>query len=134
MSCVVQSLVPPLTLLVCDVDTTLATSVLSTTLPAPLPSLPQTLSGTKCPLTSSTPSVHQGGPPQYRARPTWDLAANAAAGVVSIYKQELARYTEYTLAESALSTALLASIGDTNAVLLKTTYPAIKPTLSLRAR
>ena len=53
-------------------------------------------------------------------------ANNAAAGVVSIYKQELARYTEYTLAESALATALLASIGETNVVLLKTTYPAIK--------
>jgi hypothetical protein len=79
--------------------------------------------------------VLRGQPPQYRARPTWDMpaqhAANAAGAVVSIYKQELARYTEYTLAESALTTALLASIGDTNAVFLKT--PS-KPTLSLRAR
>ncbi len=33
---------------------------------------------------------------------------------------------EYTQVESALATALLASIGETNAVLLKTTYPAIK--------
>jgi hypothetical protein len=74
--------------------------------------------------------VLQGDPPQYRARPTWDLpaqhAANAATAVVPIYKQKLARYKEYILAESALATALLASIGETNAVLLKTTYPAIK--------
>ena len=44
--------------------------------------------------------VLNGQPPTYRARPTWDMpaqhAANAAAAVVSIYKQELARYTEYT--------------------------------------
>jgi hypothetical protein len=74
--------------------------------------------------------VLRGDPPQYCARPTWNLpaqhAANVAAAVVSIYKQELARYKEYTLAESTLATALLASIGETNAVLLKTTYPAIK--------
>ena len=74
--------------------------------------------------------VLNGQPPVYRARPTWNLPAqhanNAAAAVVSIYKQELARYTEYTLAESTLATALLASIGETNVVLLKTTYPAIK--------
>jgi hypothetical protein len=74
--------------------------------------------------------VLRGDSPQYRARLTCDLpaqhAANAAAAVVSIYKQELARYKDYTLAESALATALLASIGETNVILLKTTYPAIK--------
>jgi hypothetical protein len=74
--------------------------------------------------------VLNGQPPQYRARPTSELPAqhaqNAAAATVSIYKQELARYTEYTLAESALATALLASIGETNTVLLQTTYPALK--------
>ncbi len=82
--------------------------------------------------------VLQGDPPQYCARPTWDLpaqhAANAAATIVSIYKQELSCHKEYTLAESALATALLASIGETSAVLLKTTYRPSKPTLSLRAR
>jgi hypothetical protein len=59
--------------------------------------------------------VLRGDPPQYRARPTWDLpaqhAVNAAATVVSIYKQELTHYKEYTLAKSALETVLLASIG-----------------------
>ena len=39
--------------------------------------------------------VLNGQPPVYRARPTWDMPAqhpgNAAAAVVSIYKQELAR-------------------------------------------
>ena len=82
--------------------------------------------------------VLQGDPPQYRARPIWDLPAqhanNAAAAAVSIYKQELTRHSDYTLAESALARALLASLGETNVVLLKTTYPNIKPTLSLRAR
>ncbi len=34
-------------------------------------------------------------------------AGNAAAAVVAIYKQEVARYTDYTLAESGLATALL---------------------------
>ena len=60
--------------------------------------------------------VLNGQTPAYRARPTWVMPAqhggNAAAAVVSIYKQELARYTEYTLAESALATALLDSIGE----------------------
>ena len=74
--------------------------------------------------------VLQGDPPQYRARPTWDLPAqhanNAAAAAVSIYKQELTRHSDYTLAESALARALLASLGETNVVLLKTTYPNVK--------
>ena len=69
-------------------------------------------------------------PPAYRARPTWDLPAQhgnaAAAAVVSIYKQELVRHTDYSMAESTLATALLASIGEINVVLLKTTFPAIK--------
>ena len=69
-------------------------------------------------------------PPAYRARPTWDLPNQhgnaAAAAVVSIYKQELVRHTDYSMAESALATALLASIGEINVVLLKTTFPAIK--------
>jgi hypothetical protein len=62
--------------------------------------------------------VLQGDPPQYRARPTWDLPAqhanNAAAAAVSICKQELTRHSDYTLAESALARALLASLGETN--------------------
>jgi hypothetical protein len=108
----------------------LATSVLSTTLPAPLPSLPETESGTKCPLTSPTPPMSSSAnrlntvPAQRptrserRSRRSVYLQARASAlyGVV----------TEYTLAESALATALLGSIGDTNAVILKTTYPAFK--------
>ncbi len=69
-------------------------------------------------------------PPNYRARPTWDIpaqhSASAAAAVVSLYKQELARYADFTQAESSLATALLASIGQANVVLLKTTYPTTK--------
>ena len=36
------------------------------------------------------------------------------------------RHTDYSMAESTLATALLASIGEINVVLLKTTFPAIK--------
>jgi hypothetical protein len=102
------------------------------TLPAPLPSLVATNRvWHEMPVNVTNPAdVLLGQPPQYRARSTWDMpaqhAANATAAVVAIYKQELARYTEYTLAESAFATALLASIGDTNAVFLKTTYLTIK--------
>ena len=46
-------------------------------------------------------------PPAYRARPTWDMpnqhGTAAAAAVVSIYKQELARYTDYTNGLECLS-------------------------------
>jgi hypothetical protein len=66
-------------------------------------------------------------PPAYRARPTWDLPAqhanNAAAAVVSIYKQELVRHTDYSMAESALATALLASIGEINVVFAQNDVP-----------
>ncbi len=95
----------------------LAASVLSATLPAPLPCLVATdLVWHEMLVNVANPAgVLQGDPPQYRARPTWDLPAqhqhpaNAATAIVSIYKQELARYTykEYILAESALATALL---------------------------
>jgi hypothetical protein len=54
-------------------------------------------------------------------------ANNAPATVVSIYRQELQRNTDYAMAESALLTVLLASIRDTNTVLLATAFPGIKP-------
>jgi hypothetical protein len=84
--------------------------------------------------------VLRGDPPQYRARPTWDLPAqhvnNAAAAAVSIYKQELTRHKDYTLAESTLATALPywpASEKPTSSYSKRPTRPS-KPTLSLRAR
>jgi hypothetical protein len=62
--------------------------------------------------------VATGSPPAYRARPTWDMPAlhpnNAAAAVVSIYKAEATRFTDFSLASSSLSNALLASIGKAN--------------------
>ena len=67
-------------------------------------------------------------PAVYRARPNWDMpvqhANNATAAVVSIYKAEAARFTDFSLASSSLSNALLASIGDTNETYLKTVFPA----------
>jgi hypothetical protein len=83
--------------------------------------------------------VAAGQPAVYRARLTWDLQAmhpnNATAAVVSIYRQELQRNTDYAMAESALLTVLLllASIGDTNTDLLATAFPGIRPyALTLR--
>jgi hypothetical protein len=73
--------------------------------------------------------VAQGDPPQYRARPTWDQpiphANNAVAAAVSLYKLEAARYADYSRVSSALTTALLVSIGDKNTDHLKTTFPLL---------
>jgi hypothetical protein len=50
-------------------------------------------------------------PPAICARPTWDMPAahpnNAAAAVVSLYKEEAARHRDFSMASSALTTALL---------------------------
>ncbi len=74
--------------------------------------------------------VAAGQPAVYRARPTWDLPGmhpnNATAAVVSIYRQELQRNTDYAMAKSALLTVLLASIGDTNTDLLATAFAGIR--------
>jgi hypothetical protein len=63
-------------------------------------------------------------PPNIRARPTWDMPAahpnNAAAAVVSLYKEEAAKHRDFSMASSALTTALLVSVGETNRNLLKT--------------
>ncbi len=74
--------------------------------------------------------VTQGDPPQYRARPTWDMPAqhpnNAAAAVVSIYREEAVRHRDFSKASSALTTALLDSVGETNRTYLRTDFPALK--------
>ncbi len=48
-------------------------------------------------------------PVTYRARPNWDMpvqhANNATAAVVSTYKAEAARFTDFSLASSSLSNA-----------------------------
>jgi hypothetical protein len=66
-------------------------------------------------------------PPTIRARPTWDMPAahpnNAAAAVVSLYKEETARHRDFSMASSALTTALLVSVGEANRNTLKTAFP-----------
>ncbi len=75
--------------------------------------------------------VAQGDPPQFRARPTWDMPAvhanNAAAAVVSIYREEATKHRDFSKASSALTTALLDSVGEANRTLLRTAFPALKP-------
>ena len=69
-------------------------------------------------------------PPAIRARPTCDMPAahanNAAAAVVSIYREEVARHRDFTMASSVLTTALLVSVGETNRNVLKTAFPTLK--------
>jgi hypothetical protein len=69
-------------------------------------------------------------PPNIRAHPTWDMPAahanNAAAAVVSLYKEEAARHRDFSMASSALTTALLVSVGETNRNILKTAFPTLK--------
>ncbi len=66
----------------------------------------------------------------YYTRPTWDMlnahANNAASAVVSMYRQEVTRYTDYTLASKVLAKVLLNSIEDKNQVFLKTLHPTLK--------
>jgi hypothetical protein len=74
--------------------------------------------------------VAQGDPPQFRARPTWDMPAvhpnNAAAAVVSIYREEATKHRDFSKASSALTTALLDSVGEANRTYLRTAFPALK--------
>jgi hypothetical protein len=51
----------------------------------------------------------------------------ASAGVVSIYKQEAERHRNFAKASSALTTALLTSLGETNQVHIRTAFPTLKP-------
>ena len=67
----------------------------------------------------------------YRARPTYAAPAahanNAASAVVNIHRLATARNTDFTYASSTLTTALLASIGDANTDVLRTTFPNYAP-------
>ncbi len=75
--------------------------------------------------------VTAGSPPVYRARPTWDMPAqhanNATAAVMSIYRAEALRHTNFSLASSNLGKALLASIGSANETHLRTVFPTKIP-------
>ena len=70
--------------------------------------------------------VAAGNPAVYRARPTFDYpadhAGNAAAAVLSVYRQEVGRHEAFTNASSLLATALLESIGDTNRTQLEASF------------
>jgi hypothetical protein len=69
-------------------------------------------------------------PPDYRARPTWDMpaihAGNATAPTVSLYRIAAQKHTDFSRASSALTTALLASIEAANQTHLETTYPDLR--------
>ena len=70
-------------------------------------------------------------PAVFRARPDWDMPAqhanNAAAAVVSIYRADALRHTDFSLASSNLGRVLLASIGPANETHLRTVSPTKKP-------
>ena len=80
--------------------------------------------------TNATQVLAGTHPPTIRARPTWDMPAahpnNAAAAVVSLYKEETARHRDFSMASSALTTALLVSVGEANRNTLKTAFPTLK--------
>ena len=75
--------------------------------------------------------VANGQPAVYRNRPNWDMpaahAGNAASGAVNLHRMLMSKYNDFSLARSALNTALLASIGDVNQNILRTTFPTLKP-------
>ena len=64
--------------------------------------------------------VAAGQPAVYRARPNYDLpadhAANATSAAVNLHRMKTTRHNDFSFASSALTTALLASIGEVNEV------------------
>ena len=75
--------------------------------------------------------VAAGQNPVYRNRPTFDMpqahANNAASAVVNIHRMAVTRHNDFHSASSALTTALLVSIGETNEDTLRTTFPDLAP-------
>jgi len=75
--------------------------------------------------------VAAGQPAVYRARPAYDLpadhAANATAAVVNLHRMGVTRHNDFSFASSALTTALLTSIGEANEDTLRTTFPDLAP-------
>ncbi len=67
----------------------------------------------------------------YRARPTYDLpadhAGNATSAVVNLHRMRTTRHNDFSFASSALTTALLAGIGEANEDTLRTTFPNLAP-------
>jgi hypothetical protein len=73
--------------------------------------------------------VMNGDPPNFRARTTYDRPADhqddAAPGVLAVHKRAMDKHHAYTMANSTLNVALLASIGPDNKVLLLAVYNVI---------
>ena len=73
--------------------------------------------------------VMNGDPPNFRARTTYDSPADhpddAAPGVLAVHKRAMDKHHAYTMANSTLNVALLASIGPDNKVLLLAVYNVI---------
>ena len=75
--------------------------------------------------------VANGQNPVYRNRPEFDMpqahANNAASAVVNLHRMAVQKHNDFSYASSALTTALLASIGEANEDTLRTTFPDLAP-------
>jgi hypothetical protein len=75
--------------------------------------------------------VAAGQPAVYRNRPTFDMpqahANNATSAVVNTHRMAVTKHNDYSFASSTLTTALLASIGEANENILRTTFPDLAP-------
>jgi hypothetical protein len=88
-------------------------------------------------ITNVADVLANGDPPQYLARPTWALPAahapNAAAAVLSVYREEWARNHAFVAATSTMAQALLTSIGPDNKTFLEAQFDP-DPLYSLNPR
>jgi hypothetical protein len=74
-------------------------------------------------ITNAADVLANGDPPNFRARTTYDRPADhpddAAAAILAVHKRAMDKHHAYTMANSTLNVALLASIGPDNKVLLQ---------------
>jgi hypothetical protein len=75
--------------------------------------------------------IANGQPAVYRARPAYDMpqahANNTTSAVVNIHRMAVTKHNDFSSASSALTTALLASIGEANEDTLQTTFSDLAP-------
>ena len=80
-------------------------------------------------ITNVADVLANGDPPNFRARTTYDRPADhpddAAAAILAVHKRAMDKHHAYTMANSTLNVALLASIGPDNKVLLQAVYNVI---------
>jgi hypothetical protein len=80
-------------------------------------------------ITNAAEVLANGDPPHFRARTIYDRPADhpddAAAGILAVHKRATDKHHAYTMANSTLNVALLASIGPDNKVLLQAVYNVI---------